>query len=315
MSDRSRWVLGLAAALLGASVPAAAHHSFAAIFDSAKPVKVTGTVTRIEWMNPHTWIYLDVKNDKGAAEAWAFELGSPNRLMRFGWNQDSLATGTSVTITGSRARDGSLKAAADKVTVTTDRGTYTAEKLIVSAGAWLPELIGETYATPFNVLRQLLFWFDVKGPVTPFLPANCPIFIWELQGPQQAIYGFPAIDGAEGGVKVATQQYERTTTPETVNREVSDEEAAAMHAKYVAPYLPDLSSRCIKAVSCLYTATPDAEFVIDFHPESKNIIVASPCSGHGFKHSAAIGEALAELAEDGKSRFDLSAFRFARFMK
>ena len=87
-----------------------------------------------------------------------------------------------------------------------------------------------------------------------------------------------------------------------------------MHAKYVAPYLPDLSSRCIKAVSCLYTATPDAEFVIDFHPESKRVIVASPCSGHGFKHSAAIGEALAELAVDGKSRFDLRAFGFSRFM-
>ena len=70
--DRSRWVLGLAAAARR-QLPAAAHHSFAAIFDSAKPVKVTGTVTRIEWMNPHTWIYLDVKNGDGAVEAWAFK--------------------------------------------------------------------------------------------------------------------------------------------------------------------------------------------------------------------------------------------------
>ena len=209
----------------------------------------------------------------------------------------------------------SFHASRDEVTITTDQRHYTAAKLIISAGAWLPELIEETYAAPFKILRQVLFWFGVKGAITPFLPANCPIFIWELQGPQQAIYGFPAIDGADGGVKVATQQYEHTTTPETVNRDVSDEEAAAMHANYVAPYLPDLSSRCIKAVSCLYTATPDAEFVIDFHPKSKNIIIASPCSGHGFKHSAAIGEALAELALDGKSRFDLSPFRFARFMK
>jgi sarcosine oxidase len=208
-----------------------------------------------------------------------------------------------------------FQASADEVIVTTDRGRYSAEKLIISAGAWLPELIGETYATPFKVLRQLLFWFDVKGEITPFLPTNCPIFIWELQGPQQAIYGFPAIDGSEGGVKVATQQYDHTTTPDTVKREVSEEEATAMHAKYVAPYMPSLSSRCIKAISCLYTATPDAEFVIDFHPQSERIIIASPCSGHGFKHSAAIGEALAELAADGKSRFDLSAFRFSRFMK
>jgi hypothetical protein len=128
MSDRSPWVLGLAAALLVAAVPAAAHHSFAAIFDSAKPVKVTGTVTRIEWMNPHTWLYLDVKKDDGSAEAWAFELGSPNRLMRYGWNQDSLATGTTITITGSRARDGSLKAAADKVTLPDGKQLFGAQE-------------------------------------------------------------------------------------------------------------------------------------------------------------------------------------------
>ena len=128
MSDRSPWVLGLAAALLAVALPAAAHHSFAAIFDSAKPVKVTGTVTRIEWMNPHTWIYLDVKKDDGAPEAWAFELGSPNRLMRYGWNQDSLATGTIITITGSRARDGSLKAAADKVTLPDGKQLFGAQE-------------------------------------------------------------------------------------------------------------------------------------------------------------------------------------------
>ena len=100
MSHRSPLIPVLAAALLGATVPAAAHHSFAAIFDAAKPVKITGTVTRMEWMNPHTWIYIDAKAADGKAEQWAFELGSPNRLMRYGWNQDSLPAGTTVTITG-----------------------------------------------------------------------------------------------------------------------------------------------------------------------------------------------------------------------
>ena len=71
-------------ALLG-TAPAAAHHSFSAIFDSGKPVMLTGTVNRIEWMNPHTWIYLDVKKDDGTTEAWSFEMGSPNRLMRWCW--------------------------------------------------------------------------------------------------------------------------------------------------------------------------------------------------------------------------------------
>jgi hypothetical protein len=127
MKDRSPVILGLVA-LLGASLPVAAHHSFAAIFDSAKPVKVTGTVTRVEWMNPHTWLYLDAKNPDGGVEQWSFELGSPNRLMRFGWNQDSLPTGTTVTITGSRARDGSLKAAADKVTLPDGKQLFGAQE-------------------------------------------------------------------------------------------------------------------------------------------------------------------------------------------
>ena len=125
MHRRRTSILGLAALLVGA--PAAAHHSFSAIFDSAKPVTLTGSVTRIEWMNPHTWIYLDVKNDDGRVEAWAFEMGSPNRLMRYGWNQNSLPTGATVTITGSQARDGSLKAAVDTVTLPDGKRLFGAQ--------------------------------------------------------------------------------------------------------------------------------------------------------------------------------------------
>jgi hypothetical protein len=114
------------AALLG-NAPVAAHHSFSAIFDSARPVTLTGTVTRIEWMNPHTWIYLDVKKDDGSVEAWAFEMGSPNRLMRYGWNQGSLPTGATVTIAGSQARDGSPKAAVDTVTLPDGKRLFGAQ--------------------------------------------------------------------------------------------------------------------------------------------------------------------------------------------
>jgi sarcosine oxidase len=200
-------------------------------------------------------------------------------------------------------------ASPSKVTVTTDKGHYEAGTLIVTAGAWLPELLGPEYAAHFKIYRQCLFWFDVKGPIAPFQPPNFPIFIWEVQGQTQAIYG------AGGGVKVATQKYEDTTTPETVSRTVMEEETAAMHEAFVAPYLPALSAKCLKAVSCLYTVTADSGFVIDRHPESANVIVASPCSGHGFKHSAAIGEALAELATIGTPRLDLSAFKFERLLK
>jgi sarcosine oxidase len=198
------------------------------------------------------------------------------------------------------------------VSIKSDKNTYSADRLIVTAGTWLPQLISRTYARPFKVRRQVLYWFAPKGPVAPYEIGKFPIYIWEIQGRPQAIYGFPATDGARGGIKVATQQYETETTPDDVDRTVSDEEMRAMH-EYIAPYLPGFSEKCVKAVVCLYTVTPDAEFVIDTHPDMPNVIIASPCSGHGFKHSAAIGEALSELAVDGKSRFDLSAFRFARF--
>ena len=199
------------------------------------------------------------------------------------------------------------------VTVKTNLGEYGAKKLIISAGPWFPALIEDEYAKFFKVIRQVLFWFDVKTSIEHFEPKNFPIFIWELQGNKQGMYGFPAIDGQSGGVKIASEQYETTTTADTVNREVSKEEIKAMYENFIAPYFPDLSDKCVKAVSCLYTVTPDSHFVIDTHPKYPSIILASPCSGHGFKHSAAIGEILAQLAIDGKSKVDISSFGIKRF--
>lgn len=203
----------------------------------------------------------------------------------------------------------------DKVAVKTDKGEYEAEKLIVSAGPWVGGLLGEKHAQHFTIYRQVLYWFDVEGPISQFEAPNFPIWIWEFgTAVEDLMYGFPAIDGARGGVKLASEQYKKSTNPDTVSRDVSKQDIEEMYRRYVSPHFAGISERCVKAVSCLYTVTPDHRFVIDAHPEYPQVIVASPCSGHGFKHSAAIGEVLAQLVVEGHSEIDISAFAFRRFV-
>src|SRR5688500_1727304 len=116
---KARTPLALAA-LLGTvllSTRAAAHHSFAAEFNAHAPIELTGTVTKVEWANPHTFFYIDVSESTGKIDNWALELGSPNGLMRRGWTRNSMKIGDTVTVTGWRAKDGSLKGNARSVTM------------------------------------------------------------------------------------------------------------------------------------------------------------------------------------------------------
>jgi len=109
---RTRLTVAVAslAGLLVTAVPVVAHHSFAAEYDANKPIKLTGTVTKIEWTNPHCFFHIDVKNEQsGKIENWALELGNPNALLRAGWRPNSVKVGDVVTVDGSRARDGSLQ--------------------------------------------------------------------------------------------------------------------------------------------------------------------------------------------------------------
>jgi Family of unknown function (DUF6152) len=110
-------VVAAGALFLLASVPAIAHHSFAAEFDASKPVKLTGTVTKIEWMNPHAYFYIDVKDSSGKVTNWGLEMGSPNGLMRQGWTRNSMKIGDEVTVEGSAAKDGSNIGNARSVTM------------------------------------------------------------------------------------------------------------------------------------------------------------------------------------------------------
>lgn len=183
----------------------------------------------------------------------------------------------------------------DRVRVTTASGDYEARQAILAMGAWLPPFLGEA-GSDLAITRQVLYWFEPNTPIEAFEAPRFPVWIWELRDAQHVIYGFPAIDGAGGGVKLATEQYAVTTTPQGLQREVGAGEIEAMYRGLVAPYLPGLGPRCVKAAACMYTATPDFQFRIGRDPRRRNVTVVSACSGHGFKHSAAIGERAAALA-------------------
>jgi sarcosine oxidase len=203
----------------------------------------------------------------------------------------------------------SVVPSASKVSVQTNCAAYAAERVIVAAGPWIAEFLPPGYASFFKAYRQVMYWFTIRDQFrSMFLPPRFPIFIWVFGTGKLGFYGFPSLDGKT--IKLAGEQYDVTTSPEAVDRAVNESEKEAAYSEYVEKRLPGLSDRCAAAVTCLYTATPDGNFVIDFHPESDRIIVASPCSGHGFKHSAAIGEALAELVVNGASRIDISGLKF-----
>jgi sarcosine oxidase len=206
-------------------------------------------------------------------------------------------------------------ASANGVTVSTDAETYEAQQLVLCAGAWISQLFPEGRDI-FAVHRQLLYWFPIREGFEAL--RDLPIFIWELEGEKQdfthfvGCYGFPAVDGPAGGVKVATESYAKTTTPDGEQHPATQAEIEEMYERYVAPHLPWLGADPLRTVSCLYTSTRGSRFVIDRHPAHEAVFIVSPCSGHGFKHSAAIGESVAQWVTERASDIDLSAFSLSQ---
>jgi sarcosine oxidase len=205
----------------------------------------------------------------------------------------------------------SMSSTAGGVTVKTVNGTCSAAKVIVTAGPWVPGMVGGRFATHLRVMRQVLYWYETKEPALYASP-SCPVFIWmHGSGDEDYMYGFPMVD-SHPGVKVATEQYQVTTDPDETDRQVSDVEKQRMFELNVSGRLRSVTSRCVHAASCLYTVSTDSGFIVDAHPEVEHVTVVSACSGHGFKHSAALGEHLARQATSQATE-GLAPFSLARF--
>jgi sarcosine oxidase len=210
---------------------------------------------------------------------------------------------------GERVLDWS--ASAEGVSVVTDRARYAAEQLVLCAGPWLPELFPEGRDL-FAVHRQIQFWFPIRRGYEEL--REMPVFVWDFGGERggfvhfDGFYGFPAVDGPAGGLKVATETYETTTEPDGRQHPPTPEETATMYRHCIEHRIPCLGPDPVRALSCLYTCTRGSRFVIDRHPEHEAVLIVSPCSGHGFKHSPAIGEAVAQWVTEGRPELDLEPF-------
>lgn len=189
------------------------------------------------------------------------------------------------------------------VSVRTAAGTYTAGQVVICPGAWAPQLLAD-FGIPITVERQVLYWLDPVGGTEPFV--DHPIFIDENASGMQ-IYGFPAIDGPRGGVKVAFFRKGIECTPETIDRVVHDREIREMRDR-TAQLLPALDGPCVYSATCMYSNTPDQHFVIARHPDSESVTVACGFSGHGFKFVPVVGEILADLAITGATAHPISLF-------
>ena len=196
------------------------------------------------------------------------------------------------------------------VEVRTTRGSYEAARLVLAPGAWAPGLF-HLPLLRLEIERQVLYWFAPRGGAAPFAAERFPIYIWD-RGDGVQFYGFPA---DESGVKVAFFRTGRATrcTPDAVDRVVHPDEIRAMRDA-LAPCLPTLSAgRLVETVTCMYTLTPDHHFVIGLHPNHPQVVIASPCSGHGYKFATVVGEILADLTIGGTTNHPVDLFSPTRF--
>ncbi|HSP18610.1 MAG TPA: N-methyl-L-tryptophan oxidase [Myxococcaceae bacterium] len=197
------------------------------------------------------------------------------------------------------------------VRVATTKGSYEADRLVLTAGSWSGRL-ATALAPVLQPERQVLAWLEVARPEL-FEQAAFPVFVMEV--PEGMFYGFPLFAGGPPGLKLGRYHHrQEAADPDLLDREGAGPEDEALLRSFAARYLPEAAGRALEMKVCMFTNTPDEHFLIDLHPALPQVVVAAGFSGHGFKFCSVVGEILADLAIDGGSRHDTALFRVGRFI-
>jgi sarcosine oxidase len=196
----------------------------------------------------------------------------------------------------------------DGVRVRTTRATYEADRLVMAAGAWVRSLV-PALAELAQPERQVLGWFTPTRPAD-FAPDRFPVFLIDVEGGKH-YYGFPSHEGH--GLKIGWYHHFREPIdPADADRSTRPDDEAALR-EFVERYLPDGAGPTEMLTTCIFTNTPDEHFIVDALPDAPQVLVLSPCSGHGYKFCSVIGEIAADLVVDGATRHDIGLFRLDRF--
>ena len=196
------------------------------------------------------------------------------------------------------------------VVVTTDRGELRGDAAVVANGSWVGSLVAPLgIDLRLTVLREQLAFFEPIDPAS-FMPGRMPLFIQRFAGTTTLGSGFPTL-GSPAGVKIMIDRLGPAVEPDDPDRTI-DRALLARLERYATGTVRGLSGRVIAAVSCRYAMTPDEDFVLAPHPEHRQIVIASACSGHGFKFAPVIGEILGDLATTGSTRHPIGRFRLER---
>lgn len=197
----------------------------------------------------------------------------------------------------------------DAVRIITDRGVIDADGAVVAAGPWMAK-VSSHLQLPLRVTRQVVGWFEPDN-VGEFAVGRFPVFIIDSRYGHH--YGLPYYPGM--GLKIAKHHHlNEAVDPDSYDTTIATADEAAIRAP-LDDFLPGANGRLRSAQACLYTMTPDETFIIDRVPDAPNIVIASPCSGHGFKFAPVVGEIVADLITSGTTRHDITAFRLKRFAK